>query len=243
MKNDPNEQTKTTAVTSGNIRSFVVPVVGVIFMGFMAYLAHSNWSLILDTVAELGFVGYLLFVVAWVVLASACFPVSVFGFSAGALFGLLLGVAIIFSASMVAAAVMYGLARGVLRRPVAAFIASRPKLVAIDRLAGERALRLNFLTRLSPLNFGLACYTLASGRTRFGDYLVGNLATLPSMFLQVWLGTLAVEAQDGLTGDGEVQRNLWFVGAGLLVAAILVWQILRLVKQALAEVDAESPAE
>jgi len=243
MTKDPEKKSEMALKADRKIRPFVAPLTGAILMGSTAYLAYHNWSQIIAKVAELGFAGYLLFVAAWVVLASACFPVSVFGVSAGALFGLPLGVTIIFAASMVAAGVMFGLAHGVLRRPVAAFIAARPKLSAIDRLAGEKALRLNFLTRLSPLNFGLACYTLASGRTKFRDYLLGNVATLPSMFLQVWLGTLAAGAKANMAGDGGDKRNLWLGGLGLLVAAILVWQLSRLVKQALAEVAAESTPE
>jgi len=221
----------------GQFRSVVAPAIAGVLMVVTAFQAHAHWSEIIAKVAELGFAGYLLFIGAWVVLASACFPVSVFGVSAGALFGLPLGIAIIFIASMIAAVVMYALAHGALRRPVASFIAARPKLAAIDRLAGEKALRLNFLTRLSPLNFGLACYTLASGRTMLRDYLLGNVATLPSMVLQVWLGTLAVEARDDFTGEGSSSRNLLLGAIGLLVAAILVWQITRLVREALAEVD------
>jgi len=55
--------------------------------------------------------------------------------------------------------------------------------------------------------------------------------------LQVWLGTLAVEARDDFTGEGSSSRNLLLGAIGLLVAAILVWQITRLVREALAEVD------
>ncbi len=72
-------------------------------------------------------------------------------------------------------------------------IATRPKLAAIDRLAGEKSLRLNALTRLSPFNYGLACYTLAAGRTSLRAYMIGNLATVPSIVLQVWLGAFAVQ--------------------------------------------------
>lgn len=216
-------------------RDILMPLLGAVMMVVAAYQAYLHWSDIMKSVEGLGFAGYLLFVAAWVLLASACFPVSVFGVSAGALFGLLPGVLIIFSASMIAAGFMFALARGVLRQPVARFVASRPKLVAIDRMVGKKALRLNFLTRLSPLNFGLACYTLAAGRSSLRDYLIGNLATLPSMFFQVWLGTLVVTASEGTGGDGETRRNLLLGAAGSLFALILVWQITRLVRQALAE--------
>jgi uncharacterized membrane protein YdjX (TVP38/TMEM64 family) len=158
----------------------------------------------------------------------------VLGVSAGALFGLPLGLALVFVSAMAAAGLMFALARSLLRRRIRELIATRPKLAAVDRLAGEKALRLNALTRLSPLNYGLACYTLAAGRTSLRAYLLGNLATVPSMVLQVWLGTLAVQTGKSVTGDGDGTRNLVVLGAGLVFFSILTWQIGRMIRQAIA---------
>ena len=176
------------------------------------------------------------------VLSSLCFPVGVFGFSAGVLFGLGTGVALVLVSANVAALLMFALGRGLLRGRILAFVATRPRLAAIDRLAGEKALRLNALTRLSPLNYGLACYTLAAGRSRLRDYLLGNLATIPSLVFQVWLGTVAVRA--GAADDpGATPRNIALLVVGIVVVAVLGWQISRLVRQALAEEAGDAAAD
>lgn len=219
------------------VRTLVGPVIGLVVLVVVGRLAGAYWPTIEARVAELGPSGYVLFCVAWVLLSCACFPVSVLGISAGVLFGLPLGLALVFISGMAAAALMFALGRGLLRGRIREMIATRPKLAAVDRLAGEKALRLNALTRLSPLNYGLACYTLAAGRTKFLAYMVGNLATLPSMVLQVWVGTMVVETGRSLTGDGLSSRNLLLLAGGVLFLVILMWQIGRLVRQAIAEVE------
>lgn len=216
-------------------RTLLGPVLGLIILAVVGRLAGRHWPAIEAEVVALGRVGYILFVVAWVGLSSGCFPVSVLGVSAGALFGLPLGLGLVFVSANLAALVMFALGRGVLRGRIRALIANRPKLAAVDRMAGRKALRLNVLTRLSPLNYGLACYTLAAGSTSLRSYLIGNLATIPSMVLQVWVGSLAVETGKSLTGDGMSPRNLLIMGGGLLFLVLLTWQIGRLIKQALQE--------
>lgn len=216
-------------------RAFAGPVAGLLLVMALGRLAGAHWPAIEAWIADLGAWGYLAFCAAWVALSSLCFPVSVFGISAGVLFGLPLGLGLVFVSANLAALVMFGLGRTLMRGRIRNFLATRPKLAAIDRLAGEKALRLNLLTRLSPLNYGLACYTLAAGRTRLRTYLAGNLATVPSMVLQVWLGTLAV--QTGRASGDDRTRNLVLLGIGLLVVAVLGWRIRRLVTQALADVE------
>ncbi len=222
----------------GIIRTLAGPALVIIILAVIGRYAGGYWPTVEAKVTGLGSLGYLLFCGSWIVLSSACFPVSVLGISAGALFGLPLGVALVFVSAMLAAVLMFSLARGLLRHRIRELIATRPKLAAIDRLAGEKALRLNALTRLSPLNYGLACYTLAAGRTSLRAYLLGNLATVPSMVLQVWVGTLAVETGKSVVGEGMSPRNLAMLGAGLVFVSLLMWQIGRMIRQAIAESDA-----
>ena len=225
----------------GPWRALVGPVAIIGVLMILGRLAGGHWPQVETWVAGLGAAGYAVFCGAWVVLASACFPVSVLGISAGALFGLPLGLVLVFISAMAAALVMYGLARGLLRDRIRRLIAGRPRLAAVDRLAGEQALRLNVLTRLSPLNYGLVCYTLAVGRTSLRTYLLGNLATVPSMVVQVWLGTVAVETGKAAGGDGPATRDLILLACGLVFFAVLTWQIGRLVRQALASEDPGAP--
>ena len=62
------------------------------------------------------------------------------GISSGALFGLRLGPFLVFVSANLAALVMFVLGKGLLRGRIREFTATRPRLAAIDRLAGAKAL-------------------------------------------------------------------------------------------------------
>ena len=180
----------------------------------------------------LGVGGYFLFGGAWVQLSICCFPVSVLGVSAGALFGPWIGMLLVFPAGLVSGSLMFGLGRGLFRERILTYVSSHPKLAAIDRLAGDQALKLNVLTRLSPLNFGLASYTLATGRTTFLAYFLGLFAILPSLMAQVWFGSLARVAGQS-TGEGGLSGGkLALLAGGVFFFALLTWVVGRMVKTA-----------
>lgn len=220
------------------LRSFGAPTLFVVALVVAGRYAGRFWPDIESAVEGLGFIGLLLFVAAWVLLSTTCFPVSVLGVSAGALFGPWLGMALVFPAGLAGGSLMFLLGRGLFRSRIKKLIATRPKLAAVDRLAGEQALKLNAMTRLSPLNFGLASYTLAAGRTGFRAYFWGMFATLPSMLAQVWFGSIAREA-GRTTGDGGFSAGrMVLLGVGLLFFALLTWLVGRMVKQAWDEAPA-----
>jgi uncharacterized membrane protein YdjX (TVP38/TMEM64 family) len=205
--------------------------------------AGRFWPELEASVAQLGHAGLFLFFGAWVLMAMTCFPVSVLGVSAGALFGPWLGMALVFPAGLAAGSIMFWLGRGLLRNRILIYVASHPKLAAIDRLAGDQALKLNLLTRLSPLNFGLASYTLATGRTTFRGYFWGLFAILPSLMGQVWFGSLAREAgrsaDDGGFSAGKI--GLLIVGVGFF--GLLTWVVGRMVKKAWDEAPDEDTTD
>ena len=194
-------------------------------------LAGGYWTQIQTQVAGSGPAGIAAFMLAFVLLTAACFPVSVLAISAGALFGPWAGVALIFPGGMLSGAVMYWLGKGLFHRRIQHLIAGHPKLTAVDRLAVRHAVRLNLLTRLSPLNFGLASYTLAVGRSGFQPYLLGLLGTLPSIVVWVLVGTLA-ERTSGEREGGWSTGPTVLLAVGLVFFVVLSWQVGRLVRRA-----------
>jgi uncharacterized membrane protein YdjX (TVP38/TMEM64 family) len=205
--------------------------------------AGGFWPEVEASVGEMGFSGYLLFCAAWVLLSVTCFPVSVLGVSAGALFGPWIGMALVFPSGLVGGSVMFWLGRGLLRGKIRKMIAARPKLAAVDRLAGEQELKLNILTRLSPLNYGLASYTLAAGPTSYRAFFWGMFAILPSSMAQVWFGSLAREAAIPGGEDGFSVGKMALLAGGLAFFLVLTWMVARMVKQAWDEAPADSPEE
>jgi uncharacterized membrane protein YdjX (TVP38/TMEM64 family) len=205
--------------------------------------AGGFWPEVEASVGEMGYSGYLLFCAAWILLSVSCFPVSVLGVSAGALFGPWVGMALVFPCGLVGGSVMFWLGRGLLRSKIRKMIATRPKLAAVDRLAEQQELKLNILTRLSPLNYGLASYTLAAGPTSYRAYFWGMFAILPSAMAQVWFGSLAREAALPGGEDGFSAGKMALLAGGLAFFLILAWVIGKMVKQAWDEAPADSTGE
>ena len=245
MMNSPADTSGSSG--SGNIRSalrmLVVPVAVLVVLIVVGRFAGLFWPDVEAAVEGLGFSGYLLFVAAWVLLSVTFFPVSVMGVSGGALFGPWIGMALVFPAGLAGGSAMFWLGRGLLRDRIKRMVSTRPKLAAVDRLAGEQALKLNALTRLSPLNFGLASYTLAAGSTSYRAYFWGMFATLPSMMAQVWFGSLAREAARSSDEGGISAGKVGLLAGGLVFFGILTWMVGKMVKQAWDEAPAGDSAD
>jgi uncharacterized membrane protein YdjX (TVP38/TMEM64 family) len=103
-------------------------------------------------------------------------------------------------------------------------------------MAAERSLRLNVLARLSPFNYGLVCYTLAAGPTRARDYVLGLVAALPSLAIQVAVGVLA---RRGLDQDSMGTWRLVGTAVGLAALVALGWQVSRMARRAWRQAIAE----
>ncbi len=205
-------------------------IILIIAIIIMAVYGHRWWPLIEDLVSNSGSAGFLLFMGFFVVLTVFCFPVSVLGFTAGALYGPWIGLLLIYPAGLLSGTLMFFLGRGLLRDLVRNLVRKNPKLQAIENMASDQALRLNILTRLSPFNFGLASYALAVGRTTLKAYLLGILVILPSMTAQVWVGALAGKAGDGSAMDNRLELSL--LAIGVLFFLLLTWQIGKMIRQA-----------
>lgn len=229
----PGSTSINAAGPTGSFRRFGALLAMALAVVLVGFLGRQWWDSLAVWIEGSGGLGYLVFFLAFVVLTAFCFPVSVLGLSAGAMFGPGLGLLLMLCSGVASGLLMFVGGRFFFRKPILNWVSIRPKFAALDRLSGQRALRLNFMARLSPLNYGVVCYTLASGRSPFSSYLVGLIAIIPSMAGQVWLGSLA--ASTGLAASGQKeQSNLeWaLLIGGLVFFLLLSWQIGRLVRDA-----------
>lgn len=183
--------------------------------------------------------GPVVFAGGYALAALLLLPGSVLTLAAGALFGPLLGTAVVSLASTTAAALAFLIARHAARDAVAAVARRRRAFGAIDRAVGEGGWRVVALLRLSPLvPFSLGNYLFGLTRVGFVGYVLASwVAMLPGTFLYVYLGHVG---RAGLAAAAGAERERsaaeWaLLGAGLLATVVVMVLVARRARAALAE--------
>ena len=145
-----------------------------------------------DSIASLGALGSVAFVVGYAIASVALVPGSVLTLAAGAIFGLTKGVALVFAGATLGSAAAFLLARYVARGAVEQRLQGDARFAALDRAIGAKGRRIVFLLRLSPVfPFVLLNYALGLTRVTLADYLIGGVGMLPGTMLYVYYGRLA----------------------------------------------------
>jgi uncharacterized membrane protein YdjX (TVP38/TMEM64 family) len=140
--------------------------------------------------------------IALYVLATVCLvPGLALTLAAGAIFGVVAGVALVSVASVLGATAAFLIGRTLAREWTAKRIAAWPRFQALDGALGERGFWIVLLTRLSPLlPFNLLNYAYGVTAVRPRDYIVGSwLGMFPATVLYVYLGSAAANLAQVLT--------------------------------------------
>jgi len=187
----------------------------------------------LDWVEQLGPWGPMLFIGIYIVSAVLLIPGSVLTLGAGAVFGLLKGIALVSLASTLAATLAFLIGRHLARDLVARKIEGKKKFAAIDRAVAAEGWKIVLLTRLSPVfPYTLLNYAFGLTRVKLGHYILASwIGMLPGTAMYVYLGSLAnVGAGQHTRTPGE-----WALyGVGLLATVAVTIFVTRIAREALA---------
>lgn len=203
-----------------------------------AVVVGAHWPAVEARFASAGGAGAPVFAAAFVALTMGCFPVSVLGITAGVMYGVAGGLAVVMPSVAAGGLLMFALGRSILREPIRRRVATRPRWQALEELAAAKAVRLNVLARLSPFNYGLVCYTLAAGRSSLRAYALGLLGTVPSLTAHVLVGTLLRSGGEALHGGRASAVRVGATTAAVLALLVLTWQVGRLALSAWREAAA-----
>lgn len=160
-------------------------------------------------------------------LVAACgvLPASVMAVMAGAFYGFGAGLAISVAATMLGGWLAFGLSRSIFRPWIDRALHNRGIVARLDQAVVAEGWRFVCLMRVSPvMPFAATSYGLGLTRINQRAYLLGTLASLPSMAGFVAFGAFGKA--------GVVDRQ--FVGGPMQVAlmvvglAMIAWAILRL---------------
>ncbi len=145
-----------------------------------------------EWVRGLGAWGPAVFILGYAGAAVAFVPGSLLTLAAGAIFGIVYGVAYVFMGAMLGSAAAFLVSRYVARSWVERRIAGDRRFAAIDGAIGGEGRKVVLLLRLSPIfPYNLLNYALGLTRVSFTDYLIGSLGILPGTMLYVYCGKVA----------------------------------------------------
>lgn len=192
-------------------------------------------------VASLGAAGPAVFVVGYALATVGFVPGSLLTLSAGAIFGLGVGVGLVFTGATLGSALAFLLARYGARRVIAGRVESNPQFVAVSRAIAAHGRRIVFLLRLSPVfPFSLLNYALGLTSVSLRDYLIAGVGMIPGTVLYVYYGKLAGDVASLASGATPARGAGYYAVLGLgLVATIAVTTIVtRTARRALRDATA-----
>jgi uncharacterized membrane protein YdjX (TVP38/TMEM64 family) len=192
-------------------------------------------------VEGLGFWGPAVFIAAYAAAVVAFVPASLLTLGAGAIFGIAKGVAFVFVAASIGAALAFLVARYVARGAVERRMAGNQKMAAMDRAISAEGLKIVFLLRLVPVvPFNAINYGLGLTNVAFRDYLIACVGMLPGTLLYVYSGKVAGDVAELASGTAVAQGPGYyaFFGLGLAATIAVTVVVTRIARRALAEATA-----
>ena len=179
-------------------------------------------------IENLGPWGPVIFITAIFILEPLFFPNTLFGLTAGVVFGLWKGYLLYFSAVYFANLVVYFIGRRALRTPVLRSLEGRPSIRSAVGAAKKEGTSLVLWIRLLPINPAIFSYAFGAVQVPFRSVVIGTLGMFPHMFLDVYFGTVAAHVTK-MAGEGH--SNWEIKGVGLLLGLVAVAVLARRITQ------------
>lgn len=187
-------------------------------------------------ISDLGPWGPAVFISLYAVLTTLAVPGSVLTLAAGALFGLVRGVAYTFIAAMIGSCGAFLLSRHLARNWVKRRMADDARFTRMDAALGQEGLKIMALLRLSPIfPFNFLNYALGLTGVSFRDYVSAGFAMLPGTILFVYYGFAAGSVAE-IAGEGAPERGIeyyLFMGVGLAATIAVTAVITRIARKSL----------
>lgn len=127
-------------------------------------------------VQGMGILGYVLYVLVYMLCCVLLIPAFALTLGAGAIFGFVAGSIVVLLGATLGASLAFLLARTVLRHRVEKFVESHPKIAAVDKAIGREGVKLMLLCRLSGFPpFTWVNYGFGLTGVRFSHYVLTTL--------------------------------------------------------------------
>jgi uncharacterized membrane protein YdjX (TVP38/TMEM64 family) len=200
---------------------------------------------VVNSVNDMGNMGLVYFGLIYLVAEILAVPATPLTLSAGCLFGVARGAAVVLLSASIAASVAFWIGKTVLRSWVEEKLQENPKFAKLDQAIGEQGFQLLLLVRLSPIfPFAISNYLYGASSISFWPYFFGTLLGFaPGTLAYVYTGMVGKALTLG-GGDGATQP--WYVYAGGLAVLAgllsLVSQVASNIIESLEDGDGTGPS-
>jgi uncharacterized membrane protein YdjX (TVP38/TMEM64 family) len=182
-----------------------------------------------------------LLAVAYLAAGVLLVPTPLVHVVAGFVLGPVAGAALAIPASTAASCAAFALGRWLVRARAARALSRWPALAALGDAVGASGFRVVLLLRLAPFApFTVLNYALGATGVRLRDFALASLVgSVPGLLLDVYVGSLAADAEDllsastGLGGHGPWSLAASAVATGLVMLGI-AWVLRRTLRGAAA---------
>lgn len=183
---------------------------------------------VIERTASSGPVGYLGFILIYIVSTVMMLPGSPLTFTAGALFGFWKGLIFVSIGSTLGASCAFMVSRYLIRKSIEKRVLKNKKFQSIDNEIDEQGWKIVILARLSPIiPFFLLNYALGITKIRFIHFIFASwVGMIPGTTVYVLLGTMG-----GAFINGKKSSFEWLLlGMGLIATILVTLLISKIVK-------------
>ena len=183
---------------------------------------------IIEKTASSGPVGYLGFILIYIVSTVMMLPGSPLTFTAGALFGFWKGLILVSLSSTLGATCAFMVSRYLIRKSIEKRVLKNKKFQSIDNEIDEQGWKIVILARLSPIiPFFLLNYALGITKIRFIHFIFASwVGMIPGTTVYVLMGTMG-----GAFINGKKSSFEWLLlGMGLIATILVTLLISKIVK-------------
>ena len=189
----------------------------------------QNIPSIIEKTASSGPVGYLGFILIYIVSTVMMLPGSPLTFTAGALFGFWKGLIFVSIGSTLGACCAFMVSRYLIRKSIEKRVLKNKKFQSIDNEIDEQGWKIVILARLSPIiPFFLLNYALGITKIRFIHFIFASwVGMIPGTTVYVLMGTMG-----GAFINGKKSSFEWvLLGIGLIATILVTLLISKIIKK------------
>ncbi|ACK68009.1 SNARE associated Golgi protein [Rippkaea orientalis PCC 8801] len=199
-------------------------------------LVNESLQNLLQWIDSLGILGYLVFILVYVIATVFLISGLILTLGAGIIFNVVKGSILVSIASTLGATSAFLIGRYFTRDWVKKQIEKRPQFQAIDEAVAKEGWKIVGLTRLSPLfPFIFLNYAFSVTKVSLRDYIIASwIGMIPGTIMYVYIGSLIGDiASLGIQQREKTSLEWGLYIVGLIATIVVTIYVTKIAKQAL----------